>query len=99
MISSDGRAGPAAMTRPWRHYRGWMVSIFPSVCAHCDHTIAEGQWQGLADLPGEGSRWVHEACALELGPAGDPQRPEHDRGVPPDPAGPPEPVAGPCASW
>lgn len=30
-----------------------------------------------------GTRWVHEACAQALGPAGDRQRPEHDRGVAP----------------
>lgn len=95
MTGSAGRAGPAAMTRPWRRYSGWLVAIFPSVCAHCGQSIAEGQWQGLAVVPGEGTRWVHEACALELGPAGDPQRPEHDRGVPPDPTGLPEPAVKP----
>ena len=85
MTSSAGRPGPAAMTRPPRQYSGWMVAILPSVCAHCAQPIAEGGWQGLAVVPDEGTRWVHEACALELGPAGDPRRPEHDRGVPPDP--------------
>ena len=98
MTSSAGRAGPAAMTRPWRRYSGWMMALFASVCAHCGEPIAEGQWQGLAVVPGkpgEGTRWVHEACALELGPAGDPQRPEHDRGVPPDPATAPEPEPEP----
>ncbi|MCD2191302.1 hypothetical protein [Actinomycetospora soli] len=70
-----------SMTRPRRVYCGWMVALYWSRCLHCLEVIDRGDWQGLARVPDHGPRWVHEACALELGPLGSAQRPAHDRGV------------------
>lgn len=87
MTRPSARSGPATMTRPRRTYSGWLMAIHWSRCAACSEVIAEGQWQGLADVPGEGRRWVHEDCAYRLGAA---PRPEHDGRT--DPAEP-EPAA------
>lgn len=46
---------------------GWMRCAFWAVCAACERRVEVGQWQALVDVPGGGRRWVHEACALELG--------------------------------
>lgn len=46
---------------------GWMRCAFWAVCAACERRVEVGQWQALVDVPGVGRRWVHEACALELG--------------------------------
>lgn len=70
-----------SMTRPRGVYCGWMVALSWSRCPHCLAVIDRGDWQGLAQVPDHGPRWVHEACALELGPLGRAQRPAHDRGV------------------
>lgn len=74
------------MTRPAGRLTGWMVALHWSRCTHCGRVIDRGDWQGLATVPGHGPRWVHEHCAAELGPLGDPRRPTHDRDIDPDTA-------------
>ena len=66
-----------AMTRPRVTYRGWMPAAMWSRCAQCSEVIEQGAWQGLTDVPGQGQRWVHESCALELGRT---DAPRHDHG-------------------
>ncbi|MDL5160412.1 hypothetical protein [Actinomycetospora termitidis] len=72
------------MTRPAGRLTGWMVALHWSRCTHCGRVIDRGDWQGLAEVPGHGPRWVDETCAAELGPLGEPRHPTHDRDVTPD---------------
>ena len=44
-----------------------MRCCFWAVCARCEARLEVGEWQALVDVPGVGRRWIHEACALELG--------------------------------
>ncbi len=69
---------------------GWMRCAFWAVCAACERRVEVGQWQALVDVPGVGRRWVHEACALELGVTADAPDP-----TPAHPASTPSVVAGP----
>ena len=78
----DHERGARSMTRPRGSFSGWMVATIWSRCAHCSQVIDAGDWQSLAEIPGQGRRWVHEHCARELDPTGKP-RPAHDRGVAP----------------
>ena len=69
---------------------GWMRCAFWAVCAACERRVEVGQWQALVDVAGLGRRWVHEACALELGVTADAPDPTAAH-----PAPAPSVVAGP----
>lgn len=57
---------PAPSREP-RRATGWIRCVWWSICRHCGERIEVGQWQGLVVVPGQGRRWIHEACALALG--------------------------------
>ena len=63
---------------PRRTYTGWSRAHHWALCEKCGERIEVEEWIGLAHVPDIGRRWVHEECAIALGPAGTPTHPERD---------------------